>query len=233
MALTQINFAGGDASASALLAPHFPARSGGMRGLYSLYALISTPPPNMGWFVLPGIVLVGSYLALSPFDAALTAAGVPAFILSVVLMHVALTGRAIPALREAALTSPKSLKIALGAHIVLIGAMLLSADPLFCQRVWTATVCLRIIMLASGLTLDRSMLKHMHWVGRGFDTGQNNAARWAIAGAFMLILINEATIAHGTPEQWILVRALSQPLVHALVYWTILATHPYDDEPET
>lgn len=66
------------------------------------------------------------------------------------------------------------------------------------------------------------------WFARDWDDGQKNAANWHIARLVALILLNELTARHGTPFDWIVAITLGPIALHYLMYWTILATHPYD-----
>jgi hypothetical protein len=43
-----------------------------------------------------------------------------------------------------------------------------------------------------------------------------------------LILLNELAARHGTALDWIIAITLGPIALHYLMYWTILATHPYD-----
>lgn len=68
----------------------------------------------------------------------------------------------------------------------------------------------------------------LSWFARQWDDGQRNAANWHVVRLVALILLNEITTKHGTPFDWIVAITLGPIALHYLMYWTILATHPYD-----
>lgn len=71
------------------------------------------------------------------------------------------------------------------------------------------------------------------WIGRNWHRGQRNAANWVVASRVATILINESLIRHGTPTDWLVGIMLANIALHYLIYWTILATHPYEEsEPD-
>lgn len=66
------------------------------------------------------------------------------------------------------------------------------------------------------------------WFARDWDDGQTNAANWHVARLIALILLNEMAARYGTAFDWIIAITLGPIALHYLMYWTILATHPYD-----
>jgi len=66
------------------------------------------------------------------------------------------------------------------------------------------------------------------WFACDWDDGQHNAANWHIVRLVALILLNEITSRYGTPFDWIVAITLGPIALHYLMFWTILATHPYD-----
>ena len=67
------------------------------------------------------------------------------------------------------------------------------------------------------------------WFARDWTDGQRNAANWHVARLVALMLLNEVTAKHGTPFDWIVAITLGPIALHYLMYWTIVATHPYDN----
>lgn len=67
------------------------------------------------------------------------------------------------------------------------------------------------------------------WFARDWNDGQRNAANWQVARLTALIVLNEAAARHGTPLDWIIAITLGPIALHYLMYWTILATHPYEN----
>ena len=69
------------------------------------------------------------------------------------------------------------------------------------------------------------------WFARSWRCGKRNAANWHIARYAALIACNEAIIRSGTTTEWIISIAVLPIVMYYLMYWTILATHPYDEDP--
>lgn len=57
---------------------------------------------------------------------------------------------------------------------------------------------------------------------------RRNAAHWHIARLVALMLGNEIVARNGTPTDWVVAMCLGPIALHYLMYWTIIATHPYD-----
>lgn len=69
------------------------------------------------------------------------------------------------------------------------------------------------------------------WFARDWDEGQRNAANWQVIRLVALILLNEMAAHHGTAFDWIIAITLGPIALHYLMYWTIVATHPYPKTP--
>lgn len=69
------------------------------------------------------------------------------------------------------------------------------------------------------------------WFARDWHVGRRNAANWYITRGVGIILLNEALIRQGSPTDWIVGLSLGLIAMHYLMHWTILATHPFEDEP--
>ena len=68
------------------------------------------------------------------------------------------------------------------------------------------------------------------WFARDWTDGKRNAANWHITRLVALILLNELSSRYGTPFDWIVAITLGPIALHYLMYWTILATHPYEEQ---
>ncbi len=66
------------------------------------------------------------------------------------------------------------------------------------------------------------------WFARDWPDGQRNAANWQIIRLVALILLNELAARYGTAFDWIIAITLGPIALHYLMFWTIVATHPYD-----
>lgn len=64
------------------------------------------------------------------------------------------------------------------------------------------------------------------------EEARRNAANWHIARLVALLLGNELVARNGTPTDWVIAMCLGPIALHYLMYWTIIATHPYDQANE-
>lgn len=198
-----------------------------------LVILLSMPPPNMRWFAVSGAILIGSYLALRPFADVLDRFGINYFVLANVIFLAGLTFRNLPSAAKTAQTLGVRdwvLGFAVGTTLIGAAIFLLLDDPIWPQRLWTVLPAFRIASLGFGAFFRPGYLGEIPWLGRSLTTGRINAARWDIVGCLMLIMINETAIMYGTLDDWIIARVLAHPAVYALIWWTIIASHPLDDD---
>lgn len=68
------------------------------------------------------------------------------------------------------------------------------------------------------------------WFAQHWPTGQRNAANWFIIWYVALLTINEAMMRHATATEWLISIALLPAIGHYLLHWTIIATHPYEED---
>jgi len=200
-----------------------------MRGLVA--HLIANPPPGMRYFVVSGAVLIGLYMVLLPLDGTLQHAGTSAFVLANVVYLYGLMWWNMPSVRERLKPEGNSATFAgVATCFSLIATVFLVQDPIWVQRFFSGMMLLRLAMFGFALAFDPDWLRQLPWQARYWDTGRENAARWEVVGAAMLLLLNEAAIAFGTLDQWIGMRVLAPAVVYAIKWWTICLTHPYEDE---
>lgn len=57
---------------------------------------------------------------------------------------------------------------------------------------------------------------------------RRNATNWHITRLVALLLGNEIVARTGTPTDWVIAMCLGPIALHYLMYWTIIATHPYE-----
>ena len=70
------------------------------------------------------------------------------------------------------------------------------------------------------------------WFAQHWRCGHGNAANWHVCHHAALLVCNEAILRHATATEWIISIAILPILMHYLTYWTIMATHPYEEDPE-
>jgi hypothetical protein len=56
-----------------------------------------------------------------------------------------------------------------------------------------------------------------------------NAAQWLALSSFAQFLINAALVRSVTTTQWLVAFAVVPFVVHYLWFWSVIATHPYED----
>lgn len=198
-----------------------------MRGLISL---LSIPPPNMRYFAITGAVLIGLYLVLLPFDGALQRMGTSAFVLSNVLFMFGLMWWNMPGIRaRVERVGLTTVGIGLGVCFSALSVVFLLEDPIWIQRFISLIFVLRVLVFAYSLCFEPPFLGELPWHAKYWDVGRENAARWEIVGCLMLLLLLEIAVAYGSLDQWMGVRVAAPAFVHALKWWTICVTHPYED----
>ncbi|MEM9343822.1 MAG: hypothetical protein AAGA87_12325 [Pseudomonadota bacterium] len=185
----------------------------------------------MRYFIVTGAILVGLYMALRPFDEAFQQAGMSAFVLANVLYMSGSMWWNLPSLRDRS-SSVAAITNAVTLSFAVIAGLFLMCDPLWIQRLFSAYLAFRAGIFAFALFCDPEWLGDLPWHARYWDSGRENAARWEIVGAVMMLLLNEVAIAYGTLDQWMVVRVVSPALVYALKWWTICLTHPFENEDE-
>ena len=201
------------------------------RSLYRLYILLTTPPPLSTSYLSLHLALLSGYIVFLHAEDWLQTHGLSAFVLACVLFMVLSAWRNLPiavAIGPASYSAPRRGLIGVTVTLLLAALFLLLNDPLYCQRAFSAICAFRAIYLTYGAMRSPAHLDRMAWLGRKLRDGRENAALWSAAGCAALLAINEYTIAHWSLPEWIVMRSFAPIVVHALVWWSILATHPPD-----
>lgn len=198
--------------------------------LISLYVLVTSRVPFPRGSVLFAIVAMTAYLLFLPWRAALDQAGLP-HPATLALMSAFLVNlwNRIPSVT----LDPDDIAWTIGTLLVLtvgLCAFFLFAPSL----IWIQ----HAYSVIAFVTICGFLYSYNHadgpnaflWVGRNWKRGQRNAANWFVANRAAAILINESLIRYGTPTDWLVGITLGNVALHYLMYWTILATHPYDGE---
>lgn len=75
-------------------------------------------------------------------------------------------------------------------------------------------------------------LRNSEFGFRDWPTGKVNAARWLSLFSLAQCIANEALLRVLSPGEWIIVFALAPILFHYLYCWTVIATHPHEDQDD-
>lgn len=206
-----------------------------MRFFIHLYGLISVIWPVPLRVVWPGVVLLGAWVVLAPFDAVLSRYGLSAFVLSQVIVLSALMWGNLPAAlarlgkRESSAYATKMMTYILGFHVGLIGLLLWLNEPLLCQRVLTGGLFLRGILMVIGLAGNRAVMDNVapkdeaEWC----DSQRRHYVMVKVMVCLGLMAVNEALIAQGSLSIWVTFAAFLWIVMHALECMLLYLTYPF------
>lgn len=190
--------------------------------------LITAMPPVPAASLIPAIALLVVFSGMTVLN--LEIFGFTPFIAAIFVMYIVLFAMNLrPTKRQ---TSPTHLWVSYSIVLCIPLSVLIIGDPHYGQRLYSVGSLIFASLLFVGIKFDRDYLQYLRWIGRSFETGQENAAKIAILGQFMIILLNETAIRYASLTEWISIRAVLPLLVSYLVWVTILATHPFDEEPD-
>ena len=201
------------------------------RSMFHLYALLTTPPPLSTSYLALHLALISGYTVFLHAEGWFQANGLSAFVLACVFFMVLLAWRNLPltvAVVPISCSAPRQGTIGVTVTLLFAALFLALNDPLVCQRAFSAICAFRVIYLTYGALQSPAGLNSMAWIGRTLNEGRENAALWSAAGCAALLAINEYAIAHWTLSEWIVMRSFAPIAIHALVWWSILATHEPD-----
>ena len=197
------------------------------RALISLYVLLTAPIPVPWTLLIKGAVVVLAYALARPFEDVI---GIGAINIAVLAGILAAAYRNLP--RVFSVKIPTA--TALGTMVPLI--MGLSAVTLYLPAAllpfaitlgWAAMGALYGAMLL----WDRALFEEAGWTTESWGLeGQVNAVRWTILRCAGMATANAYAATYGTSAEWIVAYAVLPIVFHALFYWSILATHPYEDD---
>ena len=201
------------------------------RSLFRLYVLLTTPPPLSPSYLALHLALISGYMVFLHAEGWLQAHGLSAFVLACVLFMVLSAWRNLPiavAVGPASFSAQRRGLVGVTVTLLLAALFLILNDPLLCQRAFSVICAFRAIYLTYGALRSPTCLDRMAWIGRTMRDGRDNAALWSAAGCAALLVINEYTIALWSHSEWIVMRSIAPIVIHAFVWWSILATHQPD-----
>lgn len=194
-----------------------------------IYVLLTSRVPIPRMLFLFSVITLSLFTLTSHHHAALKEVGLVLPVMCALFGHVAVVAVKMPA----SLQSYERIGIRnAGGKLILIwlaayaGAMALPSLAV-AQAALSLGIAVYLCMFVVVVFLFGDGDK-VGWFARDWDEGQRNAANWQVARLFALILLNELASRHGTAFDWIIAITLGPIALHYLMYWTILATHPYD-----
>jgi hypothetical protein len=113
--------------------------------------------------------------------------------------------------------------------LALCAAILFAPSLIWLQRGYSFGLILIVVGFLMQYKADGP--DSFSWFAQHWRCGQRNAANWHVARLAALLACNEAIIQHGTATEWVISIAILPIAMYYLMYWTILATHPYEDDP--
>ena len=197
------------------------------RALISIYVLLTTPIPVPWTLLIKGSVVILAYTLTLPFEQA---SGINALYLAVLSGLLATLYRSLPRL----LLAEEQASPTLGTIATLV--LGLSAVTLFLP------VSLLPFAISAGLAgigalygavllWDRPLLDRLGWEKESWGLeGQTNAIRWTILRCIGMATANAYAATYGTQEEWVVTYAVLPIIFYALFHWSIIATHPYEDD---
>ena len=198
---------------------------------FDLYALVTSRVPFPRGLVLLAIVSMTAFLLLHPWHTELTELGLPEpVVLALLAGWLANVSKTLPFV----VSEIESVRQAVGTTLLL--TLSLSAFFLFApQTIWVQHALSLFALTTVVLFVwfyNTEGPNGFSWIGRNWEKGQRNAANWHVTSRVGWIVVNESLIRFGSPSDWLVGIVLSNIALHYLTYWTIIATHPYDDAPD-
>lgn len=198
--------------------------------LIDIYVLLTTRVPIPRMLFLFSVITLSLFTLTAHHQAALKEVGLVLPVMCALFGHVAVIAVQMPA----SLQTFERIGIpnAGGKLILICLAAYAGAMSLPSLAVAQAALSLGIAVYLALFVLVTYMFDDgdkVGWFARDWEDGQRNAANWQVIRLFALILLNELAARHGTPFDWIIAITLGPIALHYLMYWTIFATHPYDD----
>lgn len=205
------------------------------RSLFGLYLLLSSPIPVPKLPLVRAMMVVLTYPVFFAHDPMLRTHGLSAVQLAIIAGHCAAIWYAAPMLARALrgnTAAASQIKILFSFHFIALTMITFAPAPVWIQHGVSVFWALYALVFAYFAKLDLPGLQEFSWPGRHWDVGQDNAANWHILRYLGLILANEWLVANASLSEWLIGFALLPILFHALFWWTINATHPFEEEED-
>jgi hypothetical protein len=193
-------------------------------GLYVLLTSRVSLPVNTMLF---GIATLAAYTLLAPHYVAFTEAGLILPVLCAVFGYVFVIGLNIPATAErferenGRVIGPR----AFAAPFVLCTVAVFSPSLEWAQHAISLLLGATAVVFALFATFGEKLDPDATW-----DEAKRNAVNWHVARLVAMVLGNEMVAMTGDPSDWIVAMCLGPIALHYLMCWTIIITHPYQDE---
>lgn len=200
--------------------------------VFDIYVLLTTRVPIPRMLFLFSVITLSLFTLTAHHHAALNEIGLVLPVMCALLGHVAVVAVKMPdtlsTYERIGLPNAgsKLVLIWLAAYAGMMALPSLAAAQTALSLGLGIYLCLFVVvfyMLGNGDKIG--------WFARDWDEGQRNAANWQVVRLVALILLNELAARHGTAFDWIVAITLGPIALHYLMYWTIVATHPYKETP--
>jgi len=201
--------------------------------MIDLYVLFMSRVPRPNTLLVFGLTTLTAFTLLAPYNQMMLQADLYLPVLCIVLGYTLVALRNLPTtvrrLRE--IDGDETVILSILFPFALCAAGLFSPSLAWAQHGISVLIAVYTLLFAS-LTLRPKDLSTVSWFGRSWTVGQRNAANWHIARLLALILGNELVIRGGTTTDWMIAVSIGPIVLHYMMYWTVFATHPYDDDGE-
>lgn len=199
--------------------------------LLDIYVLVTSRVPRPRSLFLFAMVSLSSLLLIRPVGPAMSDAGIAPAALAVLLGYVAVVALNLPATLAKFERDKQAERTVLGVVLALCAGCVFAPSLIWVQHGISGLIAFYTLAFIL-LFMDRESRDTLPWFARDWTSGQRNAANWNVVRLVALILGNEALTRFGSGTDWVVGAALGPIAAHYLMHWTILATHPYEDEEE-
>lgn len=191
--------------------------------VHDLYILLTAKIPAPRTAMVLAVTALVLHLLMQPWDKEMTEMGLYAPVLAYLLGHMIAFSTNLPyALSK---INPRSV---IAMWLAFATALMMAPTMQWAQHAVSIGFLLQIaafIVLYWFGDEDNQPL----WFARDWKIGQRNAANWYVTRGLALVLLNETLISQGSPTDWIVGLCLGNVALHYLLFWTVLATHPFED----
>lgn len=199
----------------------------------SLYVLLTTPIPVPWAQLTKSVTLILAFAAILPFAVPLATVSLSPLKLALLATIVVSGHRNLaPTLRQ--FNRDELTPTVIGTLVLMVltvsSVIVLAPSDGWLQHAISLGWVLYGGLFALILWLDRPLLGKFNWLAQHWPVGQENAARWMILRYFGMATANEFAIAHFSTTEWLVCVAALPIVFYALYYWSVLATHPYEDD---
>lgn len=204
-----------------------------LNGFRNLFLLLSSPVPIPRMVLWRALTVFLALLVFSPFEQQLQAVGLSTLTLAVLFSFAVLLWFNIGGLAWSRTDIAIDRSVFGLVSFVIVGffgvIVFLQSDSLI-QHGVTIYYGLWTVYVLILRCLGEEALAQSNFSFRDWPVGRVNAAQWLALSAFAQFLINETLVRSVTTTQWLVAFAVVPFIFHYLWYWSVIATHPYEDE---